>query len=201
MRVSFRVLLLALSAAIVCSATTHGARAQQAPAVQTEPRAELAADYSYLRSNAPPGGCGCFNLNGGSVTFAWRLKPSFALVGDFGIAHAGSITPAGYDLTLSTYTAGLRYRTRLGHSSLHAYGQVLVGVAHSSGALVDGDSPAVSNAGAAFAAKVGGGLDLKVSRRFTLRLIEADYLATTFDNGTNNHQNNLQVSAGIVLRF
>jgi len=168
MRVSFRVLLLALSAAIVCSATTHGARAQQAPAVQTEPRAELAADYSYLRSNAPPGGCGCFNLNGGSVTFAWRLKPSFALVGD---------------------------------SSLHPYGQVLVGVAHSSGALVDGDSPAVSNAGAAFAAKVGGGLDLKVSRRFTLRLIEADYLATTFDNGTNNHQNNLQVSAGIVLRF
>ena len=202
MRVSFRVSLLVLSAAIVFSATTHGARAQQAPpAVQTEPRAELAADYSYLHSNAPPGGCGCFNLNGGSVTFAWYLEPSLALVGDFGIAHAGSITPAGYDLTLSTYTAGLRYRTRLGHSSLHPYGQVLVGLAHSSGALVQGESPTVSNAGAAFAAKVGGGLDLKVSRRFALRLVEADYLATTFDNGANNHQNNLRLSAGLVLHL
>jgi hypothetical protein len=24
---------------------------------------------------------------------------------------------------------------------------------------------------------------------------------TTFDNGTNNHQNNLRISAGLVIRF
>jgi peptidoglycan-associated lipoprotein len=191
-----------LSAAIALFAAAPATRAQQAPpAVQVEPRAELAFDYSYLHSNAPPGGCGCFNLNGGSVTFSWYLKPSFALVGDFGTAHAGSITPAGYDLTVSTYTAGLRYRMRLGHSPLHSYGQVLVGVGHSSGALVQGESPAVSNAGAAFAAKTGGGLDLKVSHRIALRLLEADYLVTTFDNGSNNHQNNLRLSAGLVFNL
>jgi len=202
MRVSFRVRLLVLSAIMAFFAAPPAAQAQQVlPAVQTEPRAELAADYSYLHSNAPPGGCGCFNLNGGSVTFAWRFKRRIALVGDFGIAHSDSITSAGYDLTLSTYTAGLRYRTRLGSSSLHPYGQVLVGLAHSSGSLVDGESPAVSNAGAAFAAKVGGGLDLKASRHLSLRIIEADYLVTTFDNGNNDHQNNLRLSAGVVLRF
>ena len=44
-------------------------------------------------------------------------------------------------------------------------------------------------------------IDLRASRRFAVRLIEADYLLTTFDNGTNNHQNNLRVSAGVVLHF
>jgi hypothetical protein len=34
-----------------------------------------------------------------------------------------------------------------------------------------------------------------------VRLAEADYLLTTFDNGTNNHQNNLRVNAGVVVRF
>ena len=35
--------------------------------------------------------------------------------------------------------------------------------------------------------------------RFSVRLVEADYLLTTFDNGSNNHQNNLRISAGVVL--
>jgi hypothetical protein len=34
-----------------------------------------------------------------------------------------------------------------------------------------------------------------------VRLIEADYLVTTFDNGVNNHQNNLRIGAGLVVRF
>jgi peptidoglycan-associated lipoprotein len=141
-------------------------------------------DYSYLRSNAPPGDCGCFNLNGGSATFAWTLKPEghFALVGDITAAHAGSISSSGYDLTLSSYTVGARYRFKVPQPSLQPFGQLLVGIAHSSGSL-------------------GGGLDLRANRRFSVRLVEADYLLTTFDNGTNNHQNNLRVSAGVVMHF
>ena len=46
-----------------------------------------------------------------------------------------------------------------------------------------------------------GGLDLRVNPRFSIRLVEADYLLTTFDNGSNNHQNNLRVSAGVVIHF
>jgi hypothetical protein len=34
-----------------------------------------------------------------------------------------------------------------------------------------------------------------------VRLIEADYLLTTFDNGSNNHQNNLRIGAGVVVHF
>jgi hypothetical protein len=59
----------------------------------------------------------------------------------------------------------------------------------------------VEASGAAFAGNFGGGLDLRVTHRFSVRLVEANYLLTTFDNGTNNHQNNLRISAGAVIRF
>ncbi|MFZ1938942.1 MAG: hypothetical protein WBA18_10760 [Terracidiphilus sp.] len=167
-----------------------------------EPRAHLALGYSYVHSNAPPGGCGCFNLNGGSASFAWSFKPeSWAVVGDVVSGYSGSVSSAGYGLTLSAFTAGVRYTPPVGHSSLHPFGQVLAGVAHSSGTLVQGSLSATTNAGAAFAGNFGGGLDLRASRRFSIRLVEADYLLTTFDNGSNNHQNNLRISAGVVIHF
>jgi peptidoglycan-associated lipoprotein len=178
------------------------APAPAAPATDKPFHSELALSYSYVRSNAPPGGCGCFNLNGGSATFAWPVKPgSFALVGDVTVAHAGAAASTGDSLTLSAFTAGARYLPRLGRSPLQPFGQALVGLAHSSGTLVQGTNPAAQNAGAAFAANLGGGLDLRASRRFSVRLIEADYLVTTFDNGTNNYQNNLRIGAGLVVRF
>lgn len=162
----------------------------------------LALDYSYMRSNAPPGGSGSFNLNGGSVTLAWPLAATrFALIGDVTAGHASGISSSGYGLTLSSYTAGVRYIPRCDHWPVQPYGQALIGVAHSSGSLVQGQNSVASNSAAAFAAYVGGGLDLTASRRILLRLVEADYLVTTIDNGSNNHQNNLRISAGVVLRF
>jgi peptidoglycan-associated lipoprotein len=198
-------LLLTVAAVSVASALAQSpdqAPAQPAPAAGKSLRAELALSYSYLRSNEPPGGCGCFNLNGGSATFAWPVKPgSFALVGDVTVAHAGSVSSTGDTLTLRAFTAGARYLPKLGRSPLQPFGQALVGVAHSSGTLVQGANPAAANASAAIAANLGGGLDLRANRRFSMRLVEADYLVTTFDNGANNHQNNLRIGAGLVMRF
>ena len=183
--------------------------AAQAPATQSGPARdqlsglELAVGYTFLHSNAPPGGCGCFNLNGANATFALPVRPgSFELVGDITVTHAGGITSSGYNLTLSTFTAGGRYQYRLGNSPIHAYGQGLIGVAHSSGTLIPAQTPGVSsNASAAFAANLGGGVDLDINRRFSLRLVEADYLITTFDNNVNNRQNHLRISSGVVVRF
>ena len=44
-------------------------------------------------------------------------------------------------------------------------------------------------------------LDLGVNQRFSLRLTEADYLVTTFDNGVNNHLNILRIGAGVAIHF
>jgi hypothetical protein len=141
-------------------------------------------------------------MNGGSATFAWPLGPGqFALAGDVTIAHAGTVSSSGDNLTLSIFTAGVRYLPPLRHSSLQPFGQVLLGLAHSSGTLVQGSNPGAANAGAAFAGNFGGGLDLRVTPRFSVRLVEAGYLLTTFDNGSNNHQNNLRISAGVVIHF
>ena len=76
-----------------------------APATDKPFRSELALSYSYMRSNAPPGGCGCFNLNGGSATFAWPIKPGrFALAGDVTVDHSGTVSNSGDTLTLSAFS-------------------------------------------------------------------------------------------------
>jgi outer membrane immunogenic protein len=177
---------------------TAVARAQQP---DQPARYEFAAAYSYMHSNLPPGGCGCFSLNGASFEIARSIGfGSFALAGDIGVEHAGSVSSTGDSLTLSSYTGGIRYAPRL-RRPVHPFGKVLVGVAHAGGSLAQAPNPAASNAGAAFAAIVGGGFDLRAGSHFAIRLIEADYLVTTFDNAGNDHENNLRISAGVVLHF
>jgi peptidoglycan-associated lipoprotein len=210
---------------LAIAAVSEGPRvagAQATEASNPAARPELALGYSYVRSNAPPGGCTCFNQNGGSAEFAWPLwNGQFALVGDVTATYAGGISSGtavsnyglttrtyasgvasgGYGLTMSTYTAGMRYVPKMGHSALKPFGQVLVGLGHASGTLVNGPDAKVGNAGAAFASIIGGGVDWLLNGRWSIRLAEADYLLTTFDNGGNNHQNNLRINTGVVVRF
>lgn len=53
----------------------------------------------------------------------------------------------------------------------------------------------------AFESRVGGGIDIPLSPHFVLRMVQADYEATTFANSVNNHQNNLLLGAGVVFRL
>ena len=50
---------------------------------------------------------------------------------------------------------------------------------------------------------IGAGVDFKVSRRFSIRLLQVNYLMTRFNElglGAQS-QNNLRVSSGVVFRF
>lgn len=202
MRVKIQITFSLLLTIAAVSGLTAPAHAQSDLTTTKRMRPELALGYTYERSNAPPGSCTCFTLNGGNATFAWPLKTGrLSLVGDITADHASNISSAGYSLTLSTFNAGARYTPRIGHSSLHPFSQALIGLAHSSGTLVQAGTAAAGNSSVAFAANLGGGIDYSVSRRFSIRLFEADYLLTTFDNGSNNHQNNLRMSAGVVFHF
>ena len=51
------------------------------------------------------------------------------------------------------------------------------------------------------AAAVGGGVDLRLSERFSFRPVEAEYLFSTVSNGQNNFQNQLRMSAGLVFHL
>ena len=190
-----RASLLRWTSAAVIAAASLASHAQSPTA-----RPELALAYDYARSNAPVGGCGCFSLNGGSATFALPLhRAGLSLVADVTITRAGSVSASGLDLTLSTYTAGVRYTSPRTPLRVHPFGQILVGVAHADGSLVP--SSIITNSSAAFASLVGGGIDLRITHRFSVRLIEADYLVTTFNNGSNDHQNILRLNTGLVLHF
>jgi outer membrane immunogenic protein len=194
---------------IVAAVSTVPGTAQSAGVSDKLYPTELALGYGWVHSNAPPGACGCFSLNGGNATVAWPVKPgNVAVVADIYGGTSSSIsagTGTSYQITMSTYTVGLRYLPKFSWkgagSRLQPFGEVLVGVAHAGGSLVQAPNAAAGNTVGVFATNIGGGLDESINRRFSIRLVQADYLLTTFNNGSNNHQNNVRLGAGVVFHF
>jgi hypothetical protein len=163
---------------------------------------EIEAGYTYLMANEPPGSCNCFGMQGGNGTFAWAIKDSgFAVVGDVAAVNAGAIASTGYNLTMVTVTGGLRYRWASRKMRVQPFAQALFGVAHASGTGAQYPNPAAANAGVNFAMNAGGGVDVPVNRRFSVRLVEADLLMTNFDNLASGRQYNLRLSVGAVFHF
>jgi outer membrane immunogenic protein len=164
-----------------------------------ETRPEVAVEYSYEHANAPPADCGCFSLNGGSISVAKPFGSGhFAFAFDATVAN-GTSAPQ-YGVTLSTFTAGARYRP-MPEAKWNLFGQILVGAAHATGSLVGGNTPAANDPALVFASTIGGGLDRRLGNQWSLRLVEADYVLTTFSNGANNVQNTLRISTGIAYQF
>jgi len=56
----------------------------------------------------------------------------------------------------------------------------------------------VTGSDTAFGTAIGGGLDIRLSKRAAIRLFQADYFLTRFSPDT---QHNLRISTGLVLRF
>jgi hypothetical protein len=70
------------------------------------------------------------------------------------------------------------------------FAHVLVGGVH--------ESVGFGQTGNAFATAVGGGIDIKMGHRLSIRLIQADYFMTRFNAFD---QNKYRISTGVVLRF
>jgi len=162
---------------------------------QDTPKVDIFAGYSYLRLNPSTAGVSSFNLNGGSASIAYNAKSWLSGVADFGGYSNGNILNTGIHGTLSTYLVGPRVSYRH-FGRITPFGEVLFGVAHASSAGTSGSDNAL-------AMTLGGGLDYKWSDRFAIRPVKVDYLMTRFsETGTSNQtQNNLRVSTGIVFRF
>jgi outer membrane immunogenic protein len=166
------------------------------PAIAQESRFEVAAGFTYVHSNAPAGGCGCFSLNGGSGSAFVKLLPRLDAVAAFTGVHVGNVDSSGQPLTLLSYEFGPRVPLTK-HSRFTPFAEGLVGAAHASGLTYGGSGiPAT-----ALAAEAGGGLDVRVKHVLAVRLFEADYSYLHFQNGVNSRENNIRVTFGIVLRF
>ena len=162
-------------------------------------RWEAAAEYDYIHSNAPPSACGCFSLNGGNVSIAYRLAPHWKAVAEFGGSHTGSINNTLNDLTLLSYLVGGRYAVMPG-AKVHPFAQAIFGGTHAGGRLYS-SAGGFSGSTNQFTMRAGGGINVDFNSRWTLRLIEADYFLTKLPNGSNNRQNNLWLGTGLAVHF
>ena len=153
-----------------CGAAVGGGLASPAMA-QEGISGDAAVTYRWVHTNAAPGDCGCFGLNGGGVSASWNVRGPWSVVADFGSGVAKGAPTVGSSLTLTSGMGGARFELpRLRRNWIHGahrvqpFAQILVGVAHAGGGaagIADGTNR--------FAARAGGGFDVPVSRHFSVR--------------------------------
>jgi opacity protein-like surface antigen len=182
------------------------------------PRVEVFLGYSYLRAvPSPAAGNRLGWLNGGSASIAFNLNRYLGIVGDFGglddtqllLSGAGANPTTTVDSsgTVFTYLFGPRLSFR-GHDRVTPFGQVLFGGIHASEATLSsgctGTGCTLLPSESKFAMTAGGGLDVKVNHHLAIRVIQAEYLMTNFEDrttGASATQNDMRLSSGIVFRF
>jgi outer membrane protein OmpA-like peptidoglycan-associated protein len=186
------------------------------------PKVELFLGYSYWRAVPQSTGNRIDAMHGGSTSIAYNLNNHLGLVFDLGGFKADSLqfnspgagfTPSRVvdaDGNVFTFLFGPRVSFR-NHGRWTPYLQVLAGAARASQVTLD-NCPAAIYAcqplpeETAFALTAGGGLDYRLNHRFALRLFQAEYLLTRFQDpssatGSSGLQSNFRLSTGIVLRF
>jgi hypothetical protein len=193
---------------------------------QDAPKVEVAADYSYFR--VPQGGfVPSSSLNGGGVSAAYYffkhvgLKAEFQDYGTYGqsitvpASTQGCNSLSDCQLAVSgsvfTYTVGPVLRFHVKH--FEPFAEVMVGGAHNNiyrniynACTAQGEcinlSKLPNNTALDFV--IGGGLDLPFREHISFRLVQIDYVRTSFGNSLvigNSTQDNLRAQAGIVFRF
>jgi hypothetical protein len=177
------------------------------------PKVELFLGYSYLRAVPTlADGNRMVWLNGGSASIAFNLNRYLGLVGDFGgfrdsevkLMNSNSVVDSSGNAY--TYLFGPRFSFR-NHTRVTPFAQALFGGMRASEVTLSGCSgggctplPSENK----FALTAGGGLDIGVNRHFAIRIVQAEYLMTRFENletGANASQNDMRLSAGVVFRF
>jgi hypothetical protein len=151
---------------------------------QDMPRVQVFAGYSYTRFDSQSLGFSSQSgLNG------YNFSPAFNLLHGFGVAAELS-GQYGSTLNLRDIAVGPQFLYPRGKATL--FGHVLVGDARTlvRVANTEGDT--------ARAVVLGGGVDLDISSRFALRVLQIDYMHTTL---FNDKQNNLRFSTGLVYHW
>lgn len=145
---------------------------------QDAPKVEIFGGYSYLRANSEGDG---LDLHGWNASAAVNFTKWAGIVADFS-GHYGDVTVApGVSPDVSTYLflLGPRFSYRK-HNVLTPFGHVLLGVSrlHTS---YNAFGTRIRDRDSSFAMAIGGGLDAKVHKNLAIRLFQADYVLTTFD--------------------
>jgi hypothetical protein len=146
-----------------------------------------------------------FVLPGGSLDAAYNFGgkvKGLGLILDLNGESKSNIEP-GVNLTQLSVMGGVRYTFHLVPKNTHAvdlYGQFLGGGVFASNSLFPGVSGTTTSAKSS-AIQLGGGANVRLTRRIALRLLEADFISTHLPNSTNSRQYDVRFSNGVVFRF
>ena len=158
-----------------------------AATAQSTPRVEIFTGYSYLHGGDIDDG---IVMHGFNIELIYKVDRRLGIVGDLSM-HFADRRNVNLRRTLYLFGPEATIPTR---SKAKVFIHVLLGGAnhHYSVGSVEGNSNS-------FALAAGGGVDLDLSNRnVAFRLIQADYVMTTFGNGTQNH---FRLSTGFVFRL
>lgn len=185
----------------LCGVLAQGQQAPTAPGVKDQ--LQFSAGYMYQGSKTTFDSSR-FGLNGGRADMLVPLSQHLGLVAEFSGVHTGSVPGTGTGLTLLTYMAGPRMTMPMHRgretARIAPFTQVLFGGAHGSEGLFPSGS-VMHNSGNSFAMTAGGGLQVGVCRRISLRVVQAEYLYTHLPNLFDNYQNSYRIGTGVVLQL
>jgi OmpA family len=180
------------------------------------PRVELFMGYSYLRAVPALAARNRLEwLNGGSTSVAFNLNRYLGLVGDFGGFNetrlllvsgnppivTGPFQPVDSG-SVFTFLGGPRLSFR-SHERFTPFVQALFGdILATQEMRCPSCTPSLPTQNA-FALTAGGGLDIKLHHHLAIRVIQAEYMMTRFENfsGKTAAQNDMRLSSGLVFRF
>jgi opacity protein-like surface antigen len=173
------------------------------------PKVETAPAFMYVRTVFDQVS---FNCAGGGGTFQYNVTKAVAIAADLGGCKYFNNTIASQDKidgSLFTYLFGPRFTYRNGSKfrpfALVNFGGARLKLTCGSGIDCPGNPSISKNA---FAMTVGGGFDIQLSKKISLRPVQAEYLYTRFGNdcplnacAQNTNQNSFRLKSGIVIAW
>ena len=159
---------------------------------QEDRRFDVSGTYQFVRLN-PGNGASGQNCQGGSGSVGAYFSARIGVVGEFGGCKVTGL-PSGVTAHELSYLFGPRVYFPMSRGRVFPFVQGLFGGDRFSG----GVSGAGSGSTNAFAAAVGGGADVTLTKHVSLRAVQVDYLYTHFGGES---QNNFRIQTGVVYRF
>ncbi len=160
-------------------------------------KGEIFVGYSPNVIDASSGDATIFH--GVNVSGVYNFSKNIGIKADFSTHHksAGASTPNGIALkaSLQNFLGGVQFKNNSHEGRVKPFVHALVGVARlNASANFFGTSARDSDTGLAIA--IGGGIDIRVNKRVSIRIAQIDYNPIRLNGGTIN---NVRLGFGIVF--
>ncbi len=196
MRISIQRNVLLVGTCLLAAASARGQSALS-QVKQIVESLDVAVVYNPVVTNVVGGDR--FSMQGGSVQVHGQFWRGLGVAADISGLHSnGNGSGVGVDLVTATF--GPRYTWTPEHSRYALFGEFLIGAAHGFNSIFPTPLGAVGSANS-LAWCFGGGTNVHLTRRITLRAFEADWLRTEMPNGATGLQNNIRFGAGLIFKF